>query len=139
MATTVNQKVAKRLAPFLSIIVKQKDFTIVFLIITILAIIIVPLPSIVLDFFLTISISIAVLIILIALYIPNPTDLTTFPTLILLITLYRLSLNVATTRMILSEGHNGPQAVSDISVIWRVCCRWKLCDWCGCICNFGFD
>jgi len=83
-------------------------------VIAILAIIIVPLPSYALDFFLTISLSISVLIILISLYIPKPTDLTTFPTLILIITLYRLSLNIATTRMILSNGHKGPGAVSDI-------------------------
>ena len=80
----------------------------------ILAIIIVPLPSGILDFMLTISIAVAVLIILISLYIPKPTDLTTFPTLILIITLFRLSLNVATTRMILSHGHEGPGAVSEI-------------------------
>ena len=54
------------------------------------------------------------LIILIAVYVPKPTDLSTFPTLILIITLFRLSLNIATTRMILSEGHNGPDAVSEI-------------------------
>ena len=86
----------------------------VVIIIAILAIIIIPLPSSVLDFFLTISLSVSVLIILIALYIPRPTDLTTFPTLILIITLYRLSLNIATTRMILSNGHKGPDAVSQI-------------------------
>ncbi len=95
-------------------ILKSKDLTIVIFIIAILAIIIVPLPSAALDFFLTISLSISVLIILISLYIPKPTDLTTFPTLILIITLYRLSLNIATTRMILSHGHEGPNAVSDI-------------------------
>lgn len=95
-------------------ILKAKDLTMVVFIIAILAIIIVPLPSAALDFFLTISLSISVLIILISLYIPKPTDLTTFPTLILIITLYRLSLNVATTRMILSHGHEGPSAVSDI-------------------------
>ena len=88
--------------------------TLVFFVIAIIAIIIVPLPSAVLDLFLTISIAISVLIIMISLYIPKPTDLTTFPTLILIITLYRLSLNIATTRMILSHGHEGPQAVSDI-------------------------
>ncbi len=95
-------------------ILKAKDLTMVFFIIAILAIIIVPLPSSALDFFLTISLSISVLIILISLYIPKPTDLTTFPTLILIITLYRLSLNIATTRMILSHGHEGPNAVSEI-------------------------
>lgn len=101
-------------APYIEPIVKAKDLTVVAFIIAILAIIIVPLPSALLDLFLTISLSIAVLIILISLYIPRPTDLTTFPTLILIITLFRLSLNIATTRMILSEGHNGPTAVSDI-------------------------
>ena len=102
------------LAPILRPILKSKDLTMVFFIIAILAIIIVPLPSAALDLFLTISLSISVLIILISLYIPKPTDLTTFPTLILIITLYRLSLNVATTRMILSHGQDGPSAVSDI-------------------------
>ncbi|MDD3462934.1 MAG: flagellar biosynthesis protein FlhA [Sulfurospirillaceae bacterium] len=103
-----------RVAPFLEPIIKSKDLTIVVFIVAILAIIIVPLPSAMLDFFLTISISISVLIILISLYIPKPTDLTTFPTLILIITLYRLALNIATTRMILSNGHLGTNAVSDI-------------------------
>jgi flagellar biosynthesis protein FlhA len=51
---------------------------------------------------------------LLALYIPKPTDFTTFPTIILIVTLYRLSLNVATTRMILSKGYEGPDAVSKI-------------------------
>jgi len=51
---------------------------------------------------------------LISLYIPKPTDLSTFPTLILIVTLYRLSLNIATTRMILSTGHEGPEKVSEL-------------------------
>jgi len=101
-------------APFLAPIVRFKSLTIVGAIIAILAIIIVPFPSAILDFFLALSISVSVLIILISIYIPKPTDLTTFPTLILIITLFRLSLNIATTRMILSEGHNGPDAVSEI-------------------------
>ncbi|MDL2346552.1 flagellar biosynthesis protein FlhA [Campylobacter hyointestinalis] len=101
-------------APFLAPFVKAKSLTVVFVIIAILAIIIVPLPSVVLDFFLALSLSVSVLIILISIYIPKPTDLSTFPTLILIITLFRLSLNIATTRMILSEGHNGPEAVSEI-------------------------
>jgi flagellar biosynthesis protein FlhA len=103
-----------QLTPILEVIVRSRDLSIVVFVMAILAIIIVPLPSGLLDFMLTISISIAVLIILISLYIPKPTDLTTFPTLILIITLFRLSLNVATTRMILSHGHEGPEEVSDI-------------------------
>ena len=108
------KSILTRIVPFLEIIVKAKDLTVVAFIIAIIAIIIVPLPSGLLDFFLTISIAVSVLLILISLYIPKPTDLTTFPTLILIITLYRLSLNIATTRMILSDGHKGTDAVSEI-------------------------
>jgi len=104
----------KRIIPYLEPITKSKDLTVVVFIVAILAIIIVPLPSPVLDFFLVISLSVSVLIILISLYIPRPTDLTTFPTLILIITLYRLALNISTTRMILTNGHLGPDAVSEI-------------------------
>ena len=102
------------LRPILKLIASSKDLGMVFFIMAILAIIIVPLPSGMLDFLLTISIAISILIILISIYIPKPTDLTTFPTLILVITLFRLSLNIATTRMILSEGHNGVDEVSQI-------------------------
>ena len=114
MAKATRFKLLQRAIPLLETIAGAKDLSIVGLIIAILAIIIVPLPSAVLDMFLTISIAISVLMILISIFIEKPTDFTTFPTLILLITLYRLSLNIATTRMILSKGHEGPDAVSDI-------------------------
>ena len=103
-----------RISPFLSQLTGSKDLTVVFFIIAILAIIIVPLPSALLDFFLAISIALSALIILIALYVKKPTDFSAFPTLLLIVTLFRLSLNIATTRMILSNGHLGPEAVSDI-------------------------
>lgn len=92
----------------------SKDLIVVALFVAILSIIIVPLPKGVLDFFLVISLSLSLLILLISLYIQKPSDLTTFPTLILILALFRLSLNIATTRSILSEGHNGPDAVSSI-------------------------
>jgi len=98
----------------LNFLIGQRDLSVVMFVMMILAIIIVPLPSAILDVFLTISMALAVLILLISLYIPKPTDLTTFPTIILILTLFRLSLNIATTRMILSHGHEGPDAVSDI-------------------------
>jgi len=114
LAKATRSQLLKRAIPFLETIASAKDLTIVMLIVAIMAIIIVPLPSSVLDLFLTISIAFAVLMILIFVFIEKPTDFTTFPTMILLITLYRLSLNIATTRMILSKGHEGPEAVSDI-------------------------
>jgi len=98
----------------LNFLLGQKDLSVVLFVMAILAIIIVPLPSFMLDILLTVSMSIAILILLISLYIPKPTDLTTFPTLILIITLFRLSLNVATTRMILSHGYEGNENVSSI-------------------------
>jgi flagellar biosynthesis protein FlhA len=109
---------AKRNAPnvstILSAIFASRDLSMVVFVMAILAIIIVPLPSTMLDMLLAVVIAVSILILLISLYIPRPTDLTTFPTLLLIITLFRLSLNIATTRMILSHGHEGPEAVSDI-------------------------
>ncbi|WP_040304806.1 flagellar biosynthesis protein FlhA [Caminibacter mediatlanticus] len=90
------------------------DIGVVIFVFSILLIIIVPLPSGLLDFFLTISIAVSILILMLSLYIPKPTDFSTFPTIILIVTLYRLSLNIATTRMILSKGYEGPDAVSKI-------------------------
>ena len=98
----------------LNFLLGQKDLSVVVFVMAILAIIIVPLPSAILDVLLTVSMAMAVLILLISLYIPKPTDLTTFPTLILILTLFRLSLNIATTRMILSHGHEGEGSVSEI-------------------------
>jgi len=92
----------------------SKDLVVVALFVAILMIIIVPLPKGLLDFFLITSLSFSLLILLISLYIQKPADLTTFPTIILVLALFRLSLNIATTRSILSEGQNGPDAVSSI-------------------------
>ncbi len=114
MAEATRKNLINKAIPILKVFGKAKQFTMILMVVAIMAIIIVPLPTMVLDFFLTISIAIAVLMILIAFYAPKPTDLTTYPTLLLIVTLYRLALNVATTRMILSSGHNGPEAVSHI-------------------------
>ncbi|WP_455940114.1 flagellar biosynthesis protein FlhA [Helicobacter fennelliae] len=108
------QSVLKKIAFFLQNIGKSKDLTVVVFLMCILVIIIVPLPPVILDFLLTISIMLSILIIFIALYINKPTDFSSFPTLLLIVTLYRLALNVATTRMILTQGYLGPESVSDI-------------------------
>jgi len=92
----------------------RKEYVLIAFIFAMLAIIVVPLPKGMLDFFLILSLTSAILILLIALFIQRPTDLSTFPTLLLILVLFRLSLNIATTRSILSEGHNGPEAVSSI-------------------------
>ncbi|MFA6760148.1 MAG: flagellar biosynthesis protein FlhA [Sulfuricurvum sp.] len=104
----------ERVGTALNFLLDQKDLSVVLFVMIILVVIIVPLPSMVLDLLLTISIAVAVLVLLISLYVPRPVELSTFPTLILIITLFRLALNIATTRMILSDGYMGVDAVSDI-------------------------
>ncbi|WP_151951706.1 flagellar biosynthesis protein FlhA [Aliarcobacter butzleri] len=91
-----------------------RDLIAVGLFLSMLAIIIVPLNQEALDFFISVSLAISFLILLISLYIQKPADLTTFPTLILILVVFRLALSIATTRSILGEGHNGPDAVSSI-------------------------
>jgi len=109
-----NPTIKEQVGITLNYLLGQKDLSVVIFVMAIIAIIIVPLPSAFLDVLLTTSMALAVLILLISLYVPKPTDLTTFPTLILILTLFRLSLNIATTRMILSNGHEGPENVSTI-------------------------
>ncbi|WP_457744714.1 flagellar biosynthesis protein FlhA [Sulfurimonas sp.] len=106
--------IKQQIGTALNFLLGNRDLGVVFFVMAILAIIIVPLPSGVLDVLLTVSIALSVLILLISLYVPKPTDLTTFPTLILILTLFRLSLNIATTRMILSHGNEGPEHVSSV-------------------------
>lgn len=108
------RNILELIAPFLAPIAKVKGLTMVVVIMAILAIIIVPLPVVALDVFLAVSFSISILIILISIYIPKPTDLSTFPSMVLLVTLFRLALNIATTRQILSHGHEGEKAVSEL-------------------------
>ena len=80
----------------------------------ILAILLVPLPAWFMDFLLAISIIGAVLVLMTALLIQKPLEFTAFPTVLLLTTLYRLALNVASTRLILSHGHDGPRAAGQV-------------------------
>ena len=107
-------QILDRIAPFFKTLSQSTGMVVIVFMMLIVGIIIVPLPSAVLDFLLSISIALSILIILITLYVDKATEFSAFPTILLLVTLYRLVLNVATTRMILSEGHNGVEAVSNI-------------------------
>jgi flagellar biosynthesis protein FlhA len=80
----------------------------------VLAVMLIPLPPILLDLFLTLSLALSLLVLLVALYVEKAMDFSVFPSLLLMTTLFRLSLNVATTRLILSEGHKGPEAVGQV-------------------------
>jgi len=80
----------------------------------ILMVLLFPIPTSILDFLLALSIGAAFIILMTTLFILRPLDLSVFPTILLVITLLRLSLNIASTRLILSQGHNGSNAAGDV-------------------------
>jgi flagellar biosynthesis protein FlhA len=90
-------------------ILKRGDIALAFGILTILVVLILPLPSIVLDLFLAISITLSILILMTALFIQAPLEFSAFPTILLISTMLRLSLNLASTRLILSRGTRAPR------------------------------
>ena len=80
----------------------------------ILMVMIVPLPTWLMDVLLATNITIGILVLLTAIYVVKPLDFSVFPSLLLLTTLFRLSLNVATTRLILLHGQEGPGAAGNV-------------------------
>ncbi len=93
---------------------KYSDVVFVVLILAILASMILPIPAFLLDILLTSSITFSILILMTTVYVKHPLELSSFPSLLLLATLFRLSLNVATTRRILLHGHEGPDAAGRV-------------------------
>ena len=88
-------------------IAKNVDLLVAFGLIAILGVMLIPLPAFVLDMALAFSLSLSLLVLLVAIYTEKALEFSVFPSLLLMTTLFRLALNVATTRLILSEGHNG--------------------------------
>ena len=86
---------------------KRGDIALALGIIAILVILLLPMPTWLLDFSLAISITFSVVILMTVLFIRNPLELNTFPTILLIATMLRLALNLASTRLILSDGHTG--------------------------------
>lgn len=80
----------------------------------ILVVLIFPLPSIIVDLLLAFSFSLALVIIFVSMYILKPAEFSTFPSVLLFVTLFRLALNVATTRLILLHGEEGPAAAGQV-------------------------
>lgn len=93
---------------------KNTDLFIAFGLLTVIAVMVIPLPPILLDISLTFSLAISVLILLVSIYTQRALDFTAFPSLLLMTTLFRLALNVATTRLILAHGHEGEMAAGDV-------------------------
>lgn len=86
---------------------KQSDLLLVVAVVAILMILFTPIPSGLLDFLLIANFSMAMLILLLTFYVDKPLDFSTFPSLLLIATLFRLSLNIAATRLILGKGDAG--------------------------------
>jgi len=99
---------------FVALSLSNRDVGFAFGVVLMLAMLFVPLPAMVLDFGLAISLSLSALILMVALWIPKPLEFNSFPTLLLVVTMLRLSLNVASTRLILSEGHTGTNAAGGV-------------------------
>jgi flagellar biosynthesis protein FlhA len=84
------------------------------LIIMLLGMMVLPLPAFVLDIFFSFNIALAVIVLLTSLYTVKPLDFMAFPTILLVSTMLRLSLNVASTRVVLTEGHTGADAAGKV-------------------------
>ncbi len=90
------------------------DVTLAIGVTALLAVLVVPLPTLLLDAALAASLTVSVLVLMVALFLRRPLDFTAFPQVLLLTTLLRLALNVATTRTILTHGHEGPEAAGHV-------------------------
>src|SRR5690348_12734685 len=93
---------------------KRGDIALAVGVMTILVVLILPLPPLLLDLALAISIIISVLILMTALFIQTPLEFSSFPTVLLIATMLRLSLNLASTRLILAHGHEGTSAAGHV-------------------------
>ncbi|HNY69590.1 MAG TPA: flagellar biosynthesis protein FlhA [Syntrophorhabdus sp.] len=95
--------------------IKEKsDIFVAVSVVFVILIMIVPLNAFFMDIFLTLSISLSILILFIGMYINKPLDFSVFPSVLLIVTLFRLSLNIATTRLVLVHGDEGAHAAGYI-------------------------
>ncbi len=95
-------------------LLKRGDLALALGVMTILVVLILPLPPVLLDLFLAISIILSVLILMTALFIHAPLEFSAFPTVLLIATMLRLALNLASTRLILAHGHEGTSAAGHV-------------------------
>jgi flagellar biosynthesis protein FlhA len=98
----------------LSALLKRGDIALALGVLTILVVLILPLPPLLLDLSLAISIILSVLILMTALFIHTPLEFSAFPTVLLIATILRLALNLASTRLILAHGHEGTHAAGHV-------------------------
>ncbi|MGB6086472.1 FHIPEP family type III secretion protein, partial [Parvibaculum sp.] len=95
-------------------IAKRGDLLLALGILTIIVVLILPLPAILMDFALAISFTFSVLVLMTALFIQKPLEFSAFPTVLLIATMLRLALNLASTRLILGHGHEGTDSAGKV-------------------------
>src|SRR5688572_19124893 len=93
---------------------KRGEIALALGVVAILVVLILPMPTWLLDTSLAFSVTVSVLILMVALFIERPLDFSAFPTVLLIATMLRLALNLATTRLILSDGHEGTKAAGHV-------------------------
>ena len=93
---------------------KLKSLALPLGILVLIVMMVIPLPSYLLDVFFTSNILLSLLILMVALHTFRPLDFSSFPTVLLFATILRLGLNVASTRIVLSQGHTGPEAAGKV-------------------------
>ena len=93
---------------------ESRDLALALTVAAIIGMLILPMPGWLLDFGLAISITISVMILMTALFIEKPLQLSSFPTILLIATMLRLGLNIASTRLILGHGHEGTHAAGGV-------------------------
>ncbi len=99
---------------FIQMIQQRGDILIAIGVVSILGVMILPVPSFILDILLSFSISLAIVILVTGIYIRKPLDFSVFPSILLITTLYRLALNIASTRLILLKGNEGIDAAGQV-------------------------
>jgi len=95
-------------------LVMLKNYMVPLLITMVLVVMLIPLPTPVLDVLISFNITLSVTVLFLTMYVLNPVDFSVFPTLLLILTLFRLSLNIASTRLILLQGHEGVEAAGKV-------------------------
>ena len=88
-------------------LISKGEIALIVGVIGIFVVLIIPIPPILLDLLVTVNIAVTLLLLLVTLHAKGPLDLSTFPSILLFLTLFRLSLNVASTRQILLQGYGG--------------------------------
>src|SRR5262245_28312010 len=99
---------------WLSETLRQRDLLFAIFIILVIRVLVIPMPSVLLDVGLAISITLSTLILLVAIMTRRALDFSSFPTVLLVATMIRLTLNLSSTRLILTHGHTGSHAAGHI-------------------------